>query len=115
MKRRIITYRCRIDGLLYEQNERTNWEDVLEEHLTQIGFFQHERLVHLIVTMTVALLTIMSLAIGILGEFLTGYLLTGMFTILLVPYIFHYYTLENEVQKMYEQYDEILKLVRKED
>ena len=29
--------------------------------------------------------------------------------ILLVPYIRHYYILENEVQKMYAQYDIIIK------
>ena len=34
---------------------------------------------------------------------------TLLFLVLLVPYIMHYYTLENEVQKMYTQYDEILK------
>jgi len=34
--------------------------------------------------------------------------LTLLFLVLLVPYIMHYYTLENEVQKMYNQYDEIL-------
>ena len=33
--------------------------------------------------------------------------LTLLFLVLLVPYIMHYYTLENEVQKMYTQYDEI--------
>ena len=32
--------------------------------------------------------------------------------ILLVPYIRHYYILENEVQKMYMQYDRILRLYR---
>ena len=115
MKRRIVTYRCRIDGLLYNQDEVDNWEEVLSEHLIQIGFFQHERLVHLIVTMTVAILTVVSLAIVILGDFLAGYILTGMFTILLIPYILHYYTLENEVQKMYEQYDEMLRIIRKEN
>ena len=31
----------------------------------------------------------------------------------LVPYIFHYYTLENETQKMYAQYDEIIKHTKK--
>lgn len=109
MRKRIIFYRSRIDLLLSKQDKATDWEDVLSEHLVQIAFFQHERLVHLIVTMTVAILTVISLAIGVIGDFPAGFVLAGMFTILLVPYIFHYYTLENEVQKMYEQYDEILK------
>ena len=33
--------------------------------------------------------------------------------ILLVPYIKHYYLLENEVQKMYKQYDMICEKERK--
>ena len=33
--------------------------------------------------------------------------------ILLVPYIKHYYLLENEVQKMYKQYDQICEKERK--
>ena len=65
--------------------------------------------------MTVAILLVISLAIGVIGDFLAGFVLAGMFTILLVPYILHYYTLENEVQKLYEQYDEILKFIRKKD
>lgn len=115
MRKRIIAYRNRIDMVLSKRDANTDWEDVLSEHLTQIGFFQHERLVHLIVTMTVAILTVICLAIGIIGDFLAGFILAGMFTILLVPYILHYYTLENEVQKMYKQYDEILKIIRKEE
>ena len=30
------------------------------------------------------------------------------FLVLLIPYVRHYYILENEVQKMYGQYDEIV-------
>jgi len=29
--------------------------------------------------------------------------------VLLIPYIRHYYILENETQKMYKQYDELLR------
>lgn len=38
---------------------------------------------------------------------------TMLLLVLLVPYIFHYYTLENETQKMYAQYDEIIKHTKK--
>ncbi len=73
--------------------------------LTQISFFQHERLIHLIVTALFAILTILSV-LSILFIQSTGlYLLTGMFLILLIPYIQHYYILENGVQKLYIYYD----------
>ena len=54
MKKRITEYRKRVDRLLADEEEKTyeEWECILEEHLVQIGFFQHERLIHLIVTVT---------------------------------------------------------------
>lgn len=110
MKKRIITYRKRIDEILNSENKEILWEDVINEHLIQVGFFQHERLIHLIVTMTFAILTIISLAIAIIGEYFMAFILTLGFMVLLVPYVFHYYTLENEVQKMYEQYDRMIML-----
>ena len=110
MKKRIITYRQKIDALLANPDDISPdcWSDVLQEHLIQIGFFQHERLVHLIVTVTFAILTLISIvaALMICNPVLDA--LTLLFLVLLIPYIMHYYTLENEVQKMYVQYDRIL-------
>ena len=108
MKERILSYRKRIDTLLSEKSPDTDWNLVLEEHLVQIGFFQHERLVHLIVTVTFAILTMLSLVVALMICNPALYALTLLFLVLLIPYIMHYYTLENEVQKMYVQYDRIL-------
>ena len=114
MEKRILAYRKRIDDLL--KREEANWESVLEEHLTQIAFFQHERLVHLIVTVLFAVLEIMSiLGTVILAAMDRGNtamaVLTVLLLVLLIPYIRHYYILENEVQKMYFQYDKILEKI----
>lgn len=113
MKNRIITYRQRIDALLAHSPADTDWNTVLCEHLTQVSFFQHERLIHLIVTVTFALLTMMGLAVYCIAEYMPILAMIGLFMILLVPYIGHYYTLENEVQKMYKQYDMMLQNVHK--
>lgn len=113
MKNRIITYRQRIDALLAHPPADTDWSAVLYEHLTQVSFFQHERLIHLIVTITFALLTMMALAVYCIAEYMPILTLIGLFVILLVPYIGHYYTLENEVQKMYAQYDMMLQNIHK--
>lgn len=112
MRKRILQYRKQIDVLLKTLPEGTDWADVLREHLQQIAFFQHERLVHLIVTMTVALLTLLSMGIALVAQIMTLLLLTAVLAVLLIPYILHYYLLENEVQKMYVQYDRLLELVR---
>ena len=108
MKKRILGYRTRIDGILEKNAPDTNWEELLSEHLVQIGFFQHERLVHLIVTVTFAILTMLSLVVALMICNPALYALTLLLLVLLIPYIMHYYTLENEVQKMYVQYDRIL-------
>lgn len=118
MEKRILAYRKRIDELL--QSKEANWSKVLEEHLTQIGFFQHERLIHLIVTVLFAILEIMSiLGIVILSALDKGNIalsiMTVLLLVLLIPYIRHYYILENEVQKMYGQYDELLKKTDKKE
>ncbi len=114
MKSRIIGYRMKIDTLLAQPPEDVQWEPILQEHLTQVSFFQHERLVHLIVTVTFAILTMIALAIYCIAEYIPVLALIALLLVLLVPYIGHYYTLENEVQKMYRQYDEILRRVKRE-
>ena len=118
MKKRILEYRTKIDNILKNDcgdgqntiSERIDWEEVIEEHLVQISFFQHERLVHLIVTALVAVLFIICFGIAMIAEVYRMFIPAIMLFILLIPYISHYYLLENEVQKMYEQYD---KMVRK--
>lgn len=113
MKKRILEYVNRIDALLQQPEENTDWEEVLSEHLVQVSFFQHERLIHLIVTVTFALLEIISVAM-LMMNFSWGVLgLVLLVLVLLVPYIGHYYLLENETQKMYAQYDKILENKRK--
>ena len=114
MKKRIIKYRIQIDELLKGEKSDAgcDWQNVLDEHLTQIAFFQHERLIHLIVTVTFAILTMLSVGLLFLTGDMTLLPLILLFLVLLIPYIGHYYTLENEVQKMYGQYDEMLKRIR---
>ncbi len=85
--------------------------EILSEMLIQIGFFQHERMIHLIVTVLFALLTIFTAACAcFLNDLYYGMifcLLCVLCLALLVPYIHHYYVLENSVQKLYEIYDAI--------
>lgn len=112
MKKRIIKYRTRVDSILEKSASDTNWEHVLEEHLVQISFFQHERLIHLIVTITFALMTMLALGVYLITGILAVIALLFLLLVLLVPYVMHYYLLENETQKMYEQYDQILRHIR---
>lgn len=110
MEKRILNYRRYIDELLTRDD--LDWEAVIREHLIQISFFQHERLIHLIVTITFAILEVVVIGLCVVSFTIGVGLLAIALLVLLVPYIRHYYILENEVQKMYWQYD---KMVEKRD
>ena len=84
--------------------------DLARFHHTRITEFQHERLVHLLVTFFFALLCLCalgmffwlsSLTIDGLLTVLSGIIVLALFTLELF-YIRYYYQLENGVQKLYE-------------
>ncbi len=119
MEKRLKNYLAATDLLLTElsgadnrSNPAAGRDALLSEHLVQIRFFQHERLIHLIVTCLFALLTF---AVFLAQLFVFNAGLIVLFTallILLIPYIRHYYILENGVQRMYAQYDRMRELLR---
>ena len=86
------------------QQER---EDFQREYLVHLSFYQHERMVHLLVTILFAILAFLSIGIAIVGEYPAMFLVTATLFVLLIPYIRHYYFLENSVQKMYDLYEEL--------
>lgn len=117
MEERIKSYIKFMDDFLekYEKNKeeiekKTDIDNMIKSHLVQISFFQHERLVHLIVTVIFALLEVFSLMLVVIGHNLPSIFLCIAVLILLVPYIRHYYILENDTQKMYVQYDRLLNI-----
>ncbi len=108
MKKRILAYLAHIEQMLAHPERVEDWEREIEKHLKQIGFFMHERLIHLIVTALFAILTFIVL-IQLLNDFsIAVAVLFVALMALLVPYIMHYYLLENSVQKMYDQYDTMI-------
>ena len=82
-------------------------ERLLKNLLIQIKFFQHERFVHLLVTVFVGISAILFLIAFISLEKIGFGLLFLLTLCLFIPYIFHYYYLENGVQKLYTIYFEI--------
>lgn len=80
------------------------------EILVQIGFMQHERLVHFLVVILIALAFFLSMGCFLYFRTLGLGLLCGLFLILLIPYIWHYYFLENTTQKFYILYNRLAAL-----
>lgn len=108
MAKRIKAYRKLIDELLTREMAKKEWEKLRTEHLTQVGFFQHERLIHLLVTLAFAVIAMMTFLVCITNSIPVLVILLIALLTLLIPYVRHYYLLENEVQAMYEQYDQIV-------
>lgn len=79
----------------------------LDNILIWIKFYQHERLVHLIVTFLTAIATILFLFGFLFFNNIAILILFIITAILFVFYIIHYYNLENGVQKLYNLYFEI--------
>jgi len=102
MTKEIKQYISELEDLLNETGEQRDWERIGAEMLVRIGFYQHERLIHLIVTVTFALLAIISFCISLKNQ--AFILVAALFLILEIPYIIHYYFLENYVQKLYRLY-----------
>ncbi len=108
MADRIKQYMAYVDNLLESDDDSIDWDDEINKHLVQIAFFAHERFIHLIVTVTFAIMSILVFLYAF-GNFTPAIgLLIFALLVLLVPYIKHYFLLENSVQDMYEQYDKML-------
>jgi hypothetical protein len=84
-------------------------QTALAYHLIQIGFLQHERLVHLIVMLFIALCTLICLALYLLFSLWLFVVAFGLLLLLTLFYILHYYKLENTVIQWYWVYDEHIK------
>ena len=82
-------------------------KSICDDLLIKISFFQHERLIHFLVTMLVGLITVILLITNLFIENIFVLILLLIFICLLIPYMFHYYFLENKVQYLYKLYDKI--------
>ena len=103
MKKRLSNYIKEIDNKIKE-NKKITKED-LEYHLIQINIFQHERLIHLLVTIFVGILSISFYLSGIITNNISLLIVFLVLLCLFIPYLMHYRFLENSTQKLYEQYD----------
>jgi hypothetical protein len=91
-----------------------NSSELLEYHLEKTRWIQHERLIHLIVTVMVVFielfvvyLTVLHPELGILPPII----MLGL-AILLGFYFYHYFFLENTIQRWYKIADELYDTLR---
>ena len=103
MKKYLFDYIKKIDN--YLSNNKIN-KDIINNHLYKISFFQHERLIHLLVTLSYAFFFIIFMALGFI--YWMFFVIDIFFFIFLICYIIHYFHLENGVQYLYKQYDKMV-------
>lgn len=111
MKKRIQSYMAYMDQQLENNDSGLSYEELCIEHEKQLTYFMHERLVHLLVTLTFAILAFVTFFMAVMNFSMGMIVLFFAFLILLIPYIMHYYLLENSVQYMYRQYDRLQQLI----
>ena len=110
MKKMINNYINYVEDMIL--NKKIN-SSLIDDLLINISFFQHERLIHFLVTMLVSIITIILLVTNIFINNILLFFLFIVFICLLIPYIFHYYFLENKIQYMYKIYNTIKDKIKK--
>ncbi|MBP0965549.1 MAG: hypothetical protein J5999_09715 [Oscillospiraceae bacterium] len=114
MKKYLSDYIAFIEKALADNSlSREEMERIFDEMPLQIGFMQHERLIHLIVTVLFALLLFIAMTAAAALKIPAFFLLSLLLLALLIPYISHYYFLENNVQKLYSLYNALNDKIKK--
>lgn len=102
MNKYIDNYIKYVENII-DNKKATN--DIINDLVKKIDFFNKERIIHLIITLFYALFTVIFIChirISVL------YLICALFMIcFLIPYIVYYFKLEAKVQYLYKLYDKI--------
>ena len=101
----ITTYMKSVEAALEDEN--TDWQALKREHLVQIEFIQHERLIHLIVTVMCCLLLFIGLCVFFISGLMPFLIVDGLLLILDFCYLIYYCFIENSTQKLYRLYNRI--------
>ncbi len=113
MTKQIKAYLELLERFFKAEHTEEETEQFRAELLRRIKFYQHERLIHLIVTMSVGVFFMLALILYLSQSGAGLLILTVMFLALLAAYLKHYYFLENSVQKMYLYYYQIAENITK--
>ena len=96
-----------IDNKIKEKNVT---EKDIENHLIKIEFFQHERLIHLLVTLAYGIFLFLSVII--FTQIWIFVIVIYIALIFLLFYVRHYFFLENNVQYLYKQDDQMQNIIQ---
>jgi hypothetical protein len=100
-------YDLKVKRILSEKSKGVDWKSVLEYHRLMISRIQHERLIHLLVTVFVGVIMASAFFVTMVTEKSVILFLDVPLLILFVGYLFHYRFLENTTQNWYTLEDKI--------
>lgn len=117
MEKKILKYEKFIKEKTSKELDEKERAKLANYHIEMVKNFQHERLIHLIVTLFFAALAILVIFVaawsiniyGFMFEFIPLYVLAMILAVLTGFYVRHYYFLENHVQKLYKYTEKLLK------
>ena len=110
MTKQIREYLEHLRLFLDGEHSREEYVQEMKRLHVRIGSFSHERLVHMFIMLAFAIFFLMTLFMALIQGSIGIYVLALLFLVLLIPYIKHYYFLENSVQKMYLIYNKLEQL-----
>lgn len=100
MTKMLRAYLLRVRAALADDS--TDCDALQRDLLAHLAFFQHERLVHLIITLAFAVMLIASFLLPLELAYI---IIRLALLALTAAYVAHYYFLENSVQELYRLYD----------
>ena len=109
MKDLIKSYQKQVDDKL--KNKSFTKQDI-EDFKVMINYFQHERLIHLLVTITVIFVTCFFFYLLTIKSSIILFILVIILLIMLGFYLYHYYFLENNIKELEEKYLQIKKALK---
>jgi len=103
----MIKYQKDLEKLLDENSTGTDWKKELKFFKTRLLHLQIERLIHLLVTLTVGLAALASCCMTVIYKSNLFGVLDVILIVLFFAYILHYRKLENTTQGWYSTLDKI--------
>lgn len=102
MERKLKNHIAWLESLENEEKFNGDFRSVMQQIIENRKYFQHERMIHLIVTLGFGIFLLLTFCLFTAqAELKVGILLLVLF-VLESLYIVHYYRLENGVQKIWE-------------
>ena len=107
MLENMIAYQRKIEQLIKGNSNDTDWQEESNYFQIKLEYLQHERLIHLLVTLTVGLACLISCLFSLSYYLVPLFILDSILMFLFLAYIIHYRKLENTTQSCYQTLDKI--------